>query len=108
MNHCGPFPVMMHGYTHYTVAICHCLDFSVLIQTNSLSAESTCLSLGSLEVFVKRQTSYKLKTVRTDRGPDFTSDDFARLCAGYGIIHQYATPDGHGATGRAERLIRTE
>ena len=23
------------------------------------------------------------------------------------IIHQYATPDGHGATGRAERLIRT-
>ena len=62
IDHCGPFPTMLHGYTHYTVAICHCLDFSVMIHTDSLSTDSTCASIKSFRAFVERQTKYNIET----------------------------------------------
>ena len=56
---------------------------------------------------MQEETTFQPEVLRSDRGSDFTSGEFENFILERGIEHQFATPDGHGATGRAERLIRT-
>ena len=67
VDHCGPFPTMVHGHTYYTIFVCHSIDFSFLIKTSSVSAQSTIFSTESVLNFVEHRTKFKIENLRSDR-----------------------------------------
>ncbi len=52
-------------------------------------------------------TGLKVKTLRTDNGGEYVSNDFSRYCANKGIVHQYSNPYTPEQNGVSEILNRT-
>lgn len=48
---------------------------------------------------VENETNFKVKTLRTDRGGEFTSNDFNDYCSKEGIKRQLTTPYSPSKTG---------
>lgn len=59
------------------------------------------------KAWAETQTGHKITCVRSDRGTEFTSEDFTSVLKEYGIEHQKSTPDSPQQNGRAERWNRT-
>lgn len=54
------------------------------------------------KIMVERQSSRKLKTLRTDGGGEYVSNDFVVLSEKDGIIHEVCNPTVHNKM----RLVR--
>ena len=65
--------------------------------------EEAAAELIDLLTFLERSTEKKVKTVRTDNGGEFVSDEFGYFCKKNGILHQKTTPYTSTQNGRAER-----
>ena len=59
------------------------------------------------KVLVERSSGYKLKTLRTDNGGEYTSTEFEDYLRKEGIIHEYTIPKTPQQNGVSERLNRT-
>ncbi|KAG8988148.1 hypothetical protein FRB90_002943, partial [Tulasnella sp. 427] len=57
-----------------------------------------------LILFLHNHTSYRIKTIRTDNGGEFTSDKFNKFLAENGIVHQTSAPYVPAQNGKAERM----
>jgi hypothetical protein len=60
----------------------------------------------SLELWLKLNFLYPIKTLRTDCGGEFTSNQFNQFCASKGMIHQLSCPHTPQQNGVAERKHR--
>ena len=59
-------------------------------------------------ILVEKETGNKLRTLRLDRGREFTFGEFADYCKGHGIKHQLTTahtPQQNGVAKRKNRII---
>ncbi|CAB3988289.1 Retrovirus-related Pol poly from transposon TNT 1-94 [Paramuricea clavata] len=56
---------------------------------------------------VENFTGLKVKTLRTDNGGEYVSNDFSKYCVNKGIVHQYSNPYTPQQNGVSERLNRT-
>ena len=59
-------------------------------------------------ILVKKETCNKLKKLKSDRGKEFTSGEFADYCKGHGIKRQLTiahTPQQNGVVERKTRII---
>lgn len=61
----------------------------------------------SFQSLVERQAGIKLKTLRTDRGGEFMSNEFMAYCESQGIRRQYTAPHSPQQNGVVERRNRT-
>ena len=67
----------------------------------------------ALETFIifkneaETQTGKKLKRLRSDRGGEYTSNQFTQLCQSFGIVHEETAPYSPQSNGVAERKNRT-
>ena len=59
------------------------------------------------KAWAETQTGHKIKTMRSDRGTEYTSEAFQSILRTHGIEHQMTTPDSPQSNGRAERWNRT-
>lgn len=57
--------------------------------------------------FVERQSGYKLRIRRTNRGGEHVSREFSLFCSKLGIKHELTTPYSPQQNGVAERKNRT-
>jgi transposase InsO family protein len=55
---------------------------------------------------VENFTGLKVKTLRTDNGGEYVSNDFSKYCVNKGILHQYSNPYTPEQNGVSERLNR--
>ena len=56
---------------------------------------------------VERQLSTKVKTIRSDNGGEFSSNEWKTFIKSHGIQHIQVPPDAHTQNGRVERLHLT-
>jgi len=56
---------------------------------------------------VENQIERKIKRLRDDRGGEYISNEFSKLCAEHGIIHEVTPPYSPQSNGVAERKNRT-
>lgn len=69
-----------------------------------LTAKSEALgAFRSFQIHVEKETSHAIKGLRTDRGGEFTSNEFMQHCADLGIQHQLTATYSRQQNGIAER-----
>jgi len=56
---------------------------------------------------VEKQFDYKLKTLRSDNGGEYTSKEFQKFLEENGIVHQFTIPKTPEQNGVSERMNRT-
>jgi transposase InsO family protein len=103
---CGPMPHQSLGGASYFVTF---IDDA----TRKVWAYLTRMKDRVFTVFrnwlamVKNQTDWKLKSLRTDNGGEYKSNEFVQFCQERGIIREFTAPQSSEQNGVAERIIRT-
>ncbi|MCO5582677.1 hypothetical protein L7F22_036576 [Adiantum nelumboides] len=64
-------------------------------------------SIRDWKAMVEKEKDLKVKSIRSDRGGEFLSENFARWCKSEGIRRQLATPYTPSQNGVVERKNRT-
>ena len=64
-------------------------------------------SFKNYKAEVENQLDKKIKVLRSDRGGEYESKDFAEFCSLHGIVHQTTAPYSPQMNGVAERKNRT-
>lgn len=103
---CGPMQVESMGGSRYFFLLID--DFSRMSWTYFIkSKDETFNCFQKFLVMVERETGLKLKTLRTDRGGEFISNEFRNYCEKLGIKHEFTAPYSPQQNGIAERKNRT-
>ncbi|KAH9501587.1 hypothetical protein DERF_012423 [Dermatophagoides farinae] len=83
-------------------------DFSGYLKTFFMKERSEVLAkFKRLLNEVRLETGNEVRCLRSDRGTEFTSNQFKNLVEDNGIVHQFATVGTPQQNGKAERNIRT-
>ncbi|PKU74273.1 Retrovirus-related Pol polyprotein from transposon TNT 1-94 [Dendrobium catenatum] len=103
----GPSPIQSHqGFSYYVIFVD---DFSRFTWLFPILHKSDVTNIFiSFTNFIERQTSLKLKTIRTDGGGEFLNNAFQNFTKTAGIRHQYScayTPQQNGVAERKHRHI---
>ena len=87
---------------HYYLVIVDCYSrLPMVVRTRGMTTAHV------LPIFQDWIRSYGRPThVRTDGGPCFKHQDFAKWCRDKNIIHEMSSPHNHESNGQAERAIR--
>ncbi|CAM8990990.1 unnamed protein product [Rhodiola kirilowii] len=104
---CGPVEVESLGGKRYMMALVD--DFSRKTWVYFLREKSEAFrTFKEFKTFVEKQSGYTLKTLRSDRGGEFTSNEFSSYCRTEGIRRQLTasyTPQQNGIAERKNRTI---
>lgn len=104
----GPFRTASIGGSWYAhIFIDHKTRLACLPFHKTKSSEDAA---GGLELFNRRvvlPSRYKLQTIRSDCGGEFTGEPFARACADLGVAQQFAPAHTQQLNGVAERALQT-
>ena len=91
---CGPIQVESIGGNKYFVTFID--DFSRKLWTYLIKKKSDVLDVFiKYKSMVERQSGHKLKTLRTDGGGEYVSNEFDALCEKEGIGHEVVPPYTH-------------
>ena len=102
----GPMRTTAIGGWKYFISFLD--DHSSLGRAYYLKQKSASLqAFEDFKAWAETQTGKKLKTVRSDRGGEYTSAAFTEHLRKYGIEHQKTMPGSPQQNGRAERWNRT-
>ncbi|MCO5614741.1 hypothetical protein L7F22_069025 [Adiantum nelumboides] len=71
------------------------------------STSEACGSIRDWKAMVEKEKDLKVKSIRSDRGGEFLSENFARWCKSEGIRRQLTTPYTPSQNGVVERKNRT-
>ncbi|PKU77239.1 Retrovirus-related Pol polyprotein from transposon TNT 1-94 [Dendrobium catenatum] len=103
----GPSPIQSHqGFSYYVIFVDDFSRFTWLFPI--LHKSDVTNTFISFTKFIERQTSLKLKTIRTDGGGEFVNNAFQSFTKIAGIRHQYScayTPQQNGVAERKHRHI---
>ncbi|GAU30981.1 hypothetical protein TSUD_104950 [Trifolium subterraneum] len=103
---CGPIQVESIRGNKYFVTFID--DFSRKLWTYLIKKKSDVLDVFiKYKSMVERQSGHKLKTLRTDGGGEYVSNEFDALCEKEGIVHEVTPPHTPQQNGTAERKNRT-
>ena len=61
----------------------------------------------SFKALVENESNYKIKCLRSDRGGEFTSNEFFHFCEEHGIRREFSTARAPQQNGVVERMNRT-
>jgi hypothetical protein len=88
---CGPMSVRArHGASYFITFIDDYSRYGYVYLIAHKSEALSCFILFLTEV--ENQKSSTVKTLRTDRGREYLSDEFRSLCEGKGIVRQLTIP----------------
>ena len=103
---CGPMNVRArHGASYFIIFIHDCTRYGhvYLISLKSQALDCFIQYINEME----NQLDRKIKALRTDRGREYLSKQFAKLCNDKDILRQLTTPRTPQQNGVAERRNRT-
>ena len=107
MDLCGPMQQMSLGGSAYFMLLVD--DFSRLTWIFPLHQKSEALaSFVAWVVLTENQCGRAVKTVRADKGGEFTSSEMGRFCRDRGIKREFAntgTPSENGVVERKNRTV---
>lgn len=88
---CGPFnPETASGYRYFFLLVD---DFSRFMWVYFLRSKDEALkAFKSFRATTEKESEERIKVFRTDRGGEFTSNEFREYCEGAGIERHYTTP----------------
>jgi transposase InsO family protein len=102
----GPATVKSIGGARYFLT-CYD-DFTRKVHLTFLEQKSEALvGIQQYIATVERQTSHKVKVIRSDNGGKFTSNNWSRFIKDNGIEQHFTPPDSHAQNGRVERVHLT-
>lgn len=103
---CGPItPPTPAGNKYFMLLVD---DFTRVMWVYFLKTKDEALeTLKTFRRSVELETGEKLKTLRTDRGGEFLSNDFTAYCKETGLNHHYTAPYSPQQNGVVERRNRT-
>ena len=93
------------GKNYYITFIDDCSKFCYVYLINTKDEALNMFKTYKAEV--ENQLDKKIKILRSDRGGEYESNDFAEFCSTNGIIHQTTAPYTPQQNGVAERKNRT-
>ncbi|CAJ2668206.1 unnamed protein product [Trifolium pratense] len=104
---CGPINPTSNGGSRYFITFTD--DFSRKTWTYPLIEKSSALStFKKFKAIVEKESSCQIECLRTDRGGEFTSNEFNDFCSQHGIKRQLTaayTPQQNGVSERKNRTI---
>ena len=103
---CGPISPPTLGGSHYFLLIiddCSRLTWVAMLQCKSDAFEA----FKRFKSLAETEKVVKIKTLRSDRGGEFTSEEFLKHCLEHGIKRQLTTPYSPQQNGVVERKNRT-
>ncbi|PWA78284.1 hypothetical protein CTI12_AA217490 [Artemisia annua] len=89
------------GKNYYITFIDDCSKFCYVYLINTKDEALNMFKTYKAEV--EKQLDKKIKILRSDRGGEYESNDFAEFCSTYGIVHQTTAPYTPQQNGVAER-----
>ena len=103
---CGPMETVSHGGNRYLLTFID--DYSRKTWVYFLKQKSETFEIfKSFKAYVEKQSGLSLKVLRTDRGGEYTSNEFADFCKNQGIKHQLTASYSPQQNGVSERKNRT-
>ena len=93
------------GKNYYISFIDDCSKFCYVYLINSKDEALNMFKIYKAEV--ENQLDKRIKILRSDRGGEYESNEFAEFCSTHGIIHQTTAPYTPMQNGVAERKNRT-
>ncbi|MCO5558694.1 hypothetical protein L7F22_012280 [Adiantum nelumboides] len=103
---CGPMSTSSLSGLCYMLVLVD--DFSRYTWVSFLKLKSEAFgSIRDWKAMVEKEKDLKVKSIRSDRGDEFLSEDFARWCKSEGIRRQLTTPYTPSQNGVVERKNRT-
>ena len=102
---CGPFPTSRHGYKYFAAITDDATRYRWLLLLRK--KEEMFSKFSEWLPYAETQSEKKLKALRSDHGPEFTSYAFEDFLRSKGIDHQYSIAFHPPQNGVAERLNRT-
>lgn len=103
---CGPITPPTAGNNRYIFVLID--DYSRYMWSILLKEKSEAFNkFKTFKTMVEAETRAKIKTLRTDRGGEFTSNEFKSFCESLGINRQLTTPYSPQQNGVVERRNRT-
>jgi transposase InsO family protein len=103
---CGPMNVTARGGYRYFITFTD--NFSRFGYVYLMKEKSEALEkFITYRLEVEKWTDNKLKSINSDRGGEYFSNDFERCCIENGIVHFCTPPYTPEANGIAERCNRT-
>ena len=104
---CGPIKPISNSKKRYFLTFID--DFSRKTWVYFLVEKSEAFAVfKSFKIYVEKETSSFIKCLRTDRGGEFTSEEFANFCKENGIRRQLTaayTPQQNGVAEHKNRTI---
>ena len=95
LSGCQYFVTFIDDYTHYV--------WVYVMKTKDQVFEK----FKEFKVLVEKQTGFKIKSLRTDNGGEYTSSIFEAFLSSEGIRHQKTVPKNPEQNGVAERMNRS-
>ncbi|MCO5577608.1 hypothetical protein L7F22_031439 [Adiantum nelumboides] len=103
---CGPMSTSSLSGLCYMLVLVD--DFSRYTWVSFLKLKSEAFgSIRDWKAMVEKEKDLKVKSIRSDRGGEFLSENFARWCKSEGIRRQLTTPYTPSQNGVVERKNRT-
>ncbi|MCO5610007.1 hypothetical protein L7F22_064242 [Adiantum nelumboides] len=103
---CGPMSTSSLSGLCYMLVLVD--DFSRYTWVSFLKLKSEAFgSIRDWKAMVEKEKDLKVKSIRSDRGGEFLSENFARWCKSEGIRRQLTTPYTPSQNGIVERKNRT-
>ncbi|GKU93148.1 hypothetical protein SLEP1_g6772 [Rubroshorea leprosula] len=103
---CGPMKVASLGQNLYFILFID--DYTRMTWVYFMSSKAQVFSVfKKFKVLVENQSGYKIKTLRSDNGKEYTSKEFDSFCEDAGIAHQLTVPYTPQQNGVSERKNRT-
>lgn len=103
---CGPMSIDSLGGSRYFLLFVD--DFSRMNWVYFLKKKSEAFEhFKKFKAFVEKQSDCHIKTLRTDRGGEFVSEEFNQFCEENGIHRELTAPYTPQQNGVAERKNRT-
>jgi hypothetical protein len=106
MDLCGPMSVDSIGKGKYMLLFVD--DYSRMTHIRILKDKSSVFKeFKNFKMMVENELERRIKTIRTDGGGEFCSNDMEQFLISNGIKHEKSTPYTPQQNGRAERINRT-
>ncbi len=103
---CGPLQTDSIGGSRYFVTFID--DKSRMVVVYFLKNKNEVLpKFQEFVALAENHTGKTIKTIRSDNGGEYTSNEFERFCKTRGIIHETTVPYNPEQNGVAERMNRT-
>jgi transposase InsO family protein len=100
---CGPIPHQSLGGASYFVTFID--DASRKVWAYPTRTNNCVFTIfREWLVMVKNQTDRKLKSLRSDNGGEYKSDEFVQFCREWGIRREFTAPHSPEQNGVAERM----